>query len=594
MPGSLFVQLPLNPGSALEPTGNVPLAGATLAAAAGLPAGSVLPQDDADLLGDRALVDRIASREPERVLFTLYCWNVERSLWMAGRLRERIPRLVTVGGGPEVFLDNTPLMNDGRMSVLVSGEGEELISRVLKGGRHIPEGGYLQSGGGSFPPGRYPNPYLTGHLDPGSGDSVYVETVRGCPSTCIYCSYRRSSPRPRAMHASEAVGLLKKLKAANASEIVFVDPTFSDRRDLAPLLDSMRGMGLECFCELRGESIDPKTARRFARAGFRSAEIGLQSLSDRVTRGVGRPGNARKAIEGACMLRDEGVVPVIDLILGLPGEDPDDAVDGAVELRKAGLHREVQVFYLAVLPGTELRRRAGDLRIEWMEKPPYYATSVGDANADRMKQAREKIADILGYDLDTEPRPLLFDGWPGAAEIDLDDDAEPPPPLSFRHSALRLSSRNPWARREKVLRRILRHRADDPFCVLDVILLPGSEFPMDLIDMIEATDEPLDYSGRTAAFHGLPGNLRLTVLLHDWSRFSGDWLSELARTCRTVASVHEPDDLPPELARMGVGVLLPGDRDLAGLARKVDSPELVFFRSWEMERLWTRDVLGLD
>ena len=80
---TLIVQLPLNPSAPLETTGNVPFAGASLAAAASLPPETVLDQIAADTEGDRSLVEMIVNRSPALVAFTLYMWNAERSLWLA-------------------------------------------------------------------------------------------------------------------------------------------------------------------------------------------------------------------------------------------------------------------------------------------------------------------------------------------------------------------------------------------------------------------------------------------------------------------------------------------------------------------------------
>jgi hypothetical protein len=593
MPRTLFLQLPLSPGAALESTGNVPLAGASLAAAAGLPPESVFPQDDADLLGDRALSTAILSKDPAMVCFTLYSWNVERSLHICGILKEKRPDLTVIAGGPEVFLDNSWLLGDDRIDAFVSGEGEPVIGRILEDYRDAVPGGFLRTGAGSEVPGRWPNPYLSGYLDPASGDSVYVETVRGCASSCIYCSYRKSSPVPRTMHSLDVLELLEKLRGRQAGEIVFLDPTFNSRKDLEPLLDGMAGMGLECFCELRGEDIDPRLASKFARAGFGSVEIGLQSIHPDVLTSAGREGNSRRALEGAVFLRDQGVVPTMDLILGLPGESPSGAVEGAAALRRSDLHREVQVFFLSVLPGTELRSRARDLGIEYMERPPYYVTSLPGISADDLKSAREAMADILGYDLDPGTRPLLFDGWPGTEEFDLDSPRDLPDPLSFRHGVLQLRCDDFWSRREKLFRHILRRRLADPYCVLDLVLVPGYEFPTDVLDLIRSLSDSRDYSDRTAAFHGTPGNLRTTILLPDFRVFDPRWLSAMAAVCRVVTDVKEPEDLPDELWTQNVHVRLTGEWDITDLADRVPAADQVLFRSWEMERLWTRDVLGL-
>jgi len=594
MPGPILIQLPLNTGAPVEPTGNVPLAGAYLSSAAGLPVHSVLSQEKTDILGDRAIVDEILSGDPSAAGFTLYSWNSERSLYIAGKLRERLPDLLTVAGGPEVFRDNRWLVSDDRIDLFVSGEGESVAERVLAGDIDIPADRFLSVGSCSTPPGKWPNPYLSGHLDPCSDGSVYLETIRGCSSSCIYCSYRRISPVPRRMGYDEALMLLGELKKQGAAEIIFLDPTFNGRDDLLPLLDGMSSLGLACWGEMRGELIDGEIALRIRRAGFTAVEIGIQSLTGELSGSIGRSGDPLRAMEGALHLRDAGVEPVMDLILGLPGETPAQSIAGASALKAAGLHSSLQVFILSLLPGTEIRARAAEYGISFMDRPPYYVLSLPDISSSDLLSAREAMADVVGFDLDLQTRPLLFDDWPGTERFDLGRPQDLPEPPSFRHGSLVLSSDDFWMHRDELIRHVTRRRNADPFCVLDLVLRPKREFPLDVLDMIGELDIPVDHAGRAAEFLERQGNLRVSVLLEDYAGFDHDWLWELSSICRVVVDVREPDDLPEELWKKNISIRLPGEWGAADLSGSVPYTDQVFFKSQEMETIWSRDILGLS
>ena len=585
----LLLQLPLNPSAPLEATGNVPLAPAALAAAADLPVECLLDQSISDSLGDRALVSLISEREPRLVAFTLYMWNAERSAWMARRLKEAMDPVVIVGGGPEVTPDNDWLRECGSFDLLVSGEGEEVASRVLdplKVKRTAAgTGGFLRTGEMDFPPGTYPNPWLSGYLDPTS-TSVQVETVRGCPGTCSYCAYRRTSPVPRLMEASRALELIRRFRG-KAGEVVFLDPTFNARPDLDVLLSGMKGTGLSFFGEMWGDIITPSIAEDIHDAGFRSVEIGLQSCSDRVLSLSGRNRDPERVLEGAMNLRNAGVTPVLDMILGLPGDTPEEAVRTAMMIRDRALHHHLQVFYLSLLPGTVLRT---GFRGRWMERPPYYFSC--DPEMEGYAAAREEIADIAGYDLDLAARPLLFDGWKGTRTIDLESDAGAGEDMpSYRHGSLRLVGDDLWKRRESILRHAGNRREADPFCVLDVVLVPGREFPLDLIEMIRSMEEPRDYSGRTAGVLGRDGNLRITVLVQDPQKFNMNWLLAASETCTLALDRDHPSLMPEELWRSGALVRLAGTGwDMAELSSSVPSMHQVAFRERRMEEEWTRSM----
>ena len=588
---SLIIQLPLNPAAPLETTGNVPLAGASLAAAASLPPEIIIDQNMIDTVGDRSLVDMIVSRSPELVAFTLYMWNAERSLWLANMLNRELPGVITVAGGPEVTRDNKWLLSSGGFDLMVSGEGEELAGRILDpvSARSIirNHGSFLDAGAMSFAPGRYPNPWLTGYLDPSAGASVLIETARGCSGGCTYCSYRRTHPLPRMLDASKTQQLLGKLIDAGAGEIVFLDPSFNSREDIIQLLKSMIALKGEFFGEMLGDRISPYIASLIADAGFQNVEIGLQTVNRNTLRRAGRPADPEMVLAGAVNLKNAGVSPIIDIILDLPGDKPEDAVKTALMIRDRDLQEHVQVFYLSVLPGTVIRQQLGG---GYMPRPPYYRFFNDGMNG--FDEAREEIADIVGYDLDLAGRPLLFDGWPGTELIDLDADPLLSRPMpSARHGSIRITSDDPWARRKLLVEFVRTRLQADPYCVLDVILCPEKEFPLDLVSMVKELDSIVDYSGRTAMALGRQGNLRICILLKSSERFQRDWTASAASLCTVVVDVYSPEELHRDLWDIGVSVRLPGTAwDLKKLSSEVPALHQVLFREKSMEESWCRTL----
>ncbi len=592
---ALLVQLPLNGTAAFEPTGNTPLAAGILAAAAGLPAESILGREEADTLGDRALAGAIALRSPDIVGFTLYSWNAERSAYIASLLRRILPGARLVAGGPEVQPDNSWLVESGAFDLLVSGEGEPL-ARILSGGMPFPDGGLVTTGPQDFLPGAFPDPWLKGIIVPGEDGSVMAETVRGCPSGCLYCSYRRRHPVQRAMSAADAVGYVRQLSLLGGEEIVFIDPTFNARPDFAELLSGLEGLGRKCFAELRGENVDERIAAALARAGFASVELGLQTSDRRVLELCGRRSDPEAVVRAAAILASRGVAPVVDIIIGLPGDGREGPVRAAQMLAEAGAGERVQSFYLSALPGTELRAVAGGSGLRFMDRPPYYVVETPWGGIAEMEEAREEISDILGYDADLEPRPLLVEDWPGDESLDLDAGDDPPgDPPSYRHGRLTLRSSDLQRHRQRIADLVRRRIDADPYCVLDVVLVPEDQFPPGLPDWIRSLARCNDYSSRTAARHGLDGNLRVSVLLPDHRSFDPAWVDRMLQTCPVTVDVTSPEAMPEILGRLGAGMRLPGaEWDLAALSSSTADPLSIHFSSQLMEQLWCSLHLGSE
>ena len=133
----LLVQLPIPPLGPAPIRGNVPLAAAYLklfAEQRGLGhdyAIDVLPAPLANTLGDHALAAELARREPWMVGFTCYLWNIERTLWIARRLKQLRPGVRIVLGGPEITADNAWVLDTPDYDFAVVGEGEQTFANLL-------------------------------------------------------------------------------------------------------------------------------------------------------------------------------------------------------------------------------------------------------------------------------------------------------------------------------------------------------------------------------------------------------------------------------------------------------------------------------
>ncbi|MCK5786568.1 MAG: radical SAM protein [Candidatus Sabulitectum sp.] len=587
-----LVQLPLHPATAWEPTGNSPLAPAMLAATAALPVESVFPEDLLNTLGDSALLDELKRRDPVLIGVTLYLWNRERTLHLLRQLKEWNEELLIVAGGPEVTPDNHSLLAENSIDLFVAGEGESFAKDVLSPERlkTILRTGVKLLGPvvDTRTPDHWPDPWEKGYLTPTEGGSVHIETQRGCQCHCSYCAYRRASPIPRIIAAEKVLKKIRMLHEMGAEELVFLDPTFNSRRDLLTLLRGMASYKLDCFAEVRSDLIhSSEVSDALVKAGFNSLEVGLQTMSREVLHSVGRGGDPNSILRGASLLKKSGVTTVIDLILGLPGDNPANIELAAGELVARGLHDQVQTFCLSVLPGTELRLNAEKLGIQYEDRPPYTVTRSGSHTLNDLLLARENASDILGYDADPPPRPVLSDSFPGM-EVFTPENRETIISPSVRHGVLRINTVDAWANREPILGKIKERRDKDPYCPLDVVIQSKKLFPLDLIDILKQLSEPECYTREKAKIYGVPGLLRIAVVMDPAT--DQNWLKECSEMITTVVISDSAVALPGGQ----VGLLLHGSYDLARLsALYSEALHLVFFAEKELELLWNLDVLEL-
>lgn len=397
----ILLQLPIPRLSYGLRTGNVPLGAACLKQAVmDLDVRvSLVPESLASYLSDAALEDWIVALKPDVLGFSVFCWNVDRARYLAARVKERCGCRILFGG-PEVTPEN-PRCRDAVVDLYIYGEGEAAFRALLQKPELWAAGSFRMDGADIFEKSR--SPYLSDLLEPHIEDMMLLETQRGCPFRCAYCFYNKALKkrvfRPIPILMEEVRWAIDR----GISELFLLDPTLDGRRDLPEFLDALalvnRGQKLRIQSEIRAEGITRELAEKFARAGFEGFEIGLQSIHSEVLRQMNRPTDLGAFLAGVGHLKDVGILPRIDLIAGLPGDDPGGFLRSVDFVVAHGLSDDVQVFPLSILPGTDFRQRAGELGLHFSASPPYTVRSTPsfseEALRDSLYMAGERLDTVL-------------------------------------------------------------------------------------------------------------------------------------------------------------------------------------------------------
>jgi tRNA A37 methylthiotransferase MiaB len=609
-----MVQLPVPPPAALAATGNVPLAAGCLAVSARVHGLSSRMQIEVvepavtDALGDTLLADFVARDEPDYLGLSLYLWNSERSLHLAREVKRRSPRTQVLIGGPEVSADNPFVLEQAGFDVAVTGEAEDtfaLLLNALLDGRD-PHGlpgvavrrplglsafGALPAA--NFPLTAYPSPYLEDLVPVEPRRSTYVETVRGCRSHCTFCFYPRSSSVLRVLDVPRSAALVGALRDKGAREVVFLDPTFNHRPEFEPLLEALAHENptgaLTFFAEVRAEGLTPDHTRMLKRAGFDRLEIGLQSVNRGTLKRVRRGGSPEKVAEAARMLHGEGIELLVDLIIGLPGDTPDDVLRGMDFLDANGLADEAQVFPLSLLPGTAMRATAVEDGVEFDPAPPYRVRRTAEFSPKLLRDTLLKAEARLGRRLDEWPRPHLV--GPGL-------DGFAPQQPGAQHVAIWFKGRDLFARRAEIFAAVEQRLRLDPYATLDLVLAPEEPFPLDLLELVRARFHKAtpSYVSRALSHRGEDLQRRVAVVLPRGALFDLDWIEAVREKAQVFRdqplreALRDAEKLGVELPGARVVGEAPADR-IAELARRADG-DWVAFEDLALESAWQQCILG--
>ena len=226
---------------------------------------------------------------------------------------------------------------------------------------------------------------------------VQMETSRGCPMGCLYCTSGRTKLRFKSPDA--VAEELAALHRRGIREVRLLDRTFNYPQERGiELLRLFRNN----FPEMRFHlEIHPQ----FLNAGLRKEleaalpgqlhiEAGIQCLAGSVQNAIGRRSRPEDALDGLRFLCScPNFETHADLLAGLPEQSPDHLFHDVSCLMEAGT-AEIQLEVLKVLPGTPLRAQAGSLGLIFAPEPPYDVMQTNTMSTEDILLAR-KLSRLL-------------------------------------------------------------------------------------------------------------------------------------------------------------------------------------------------------
>lgn len=418
----LLIQLPMPQFGYHKVWGNIPLAAGYLKASA-MRVGlsdlfdiEILDAKSSCLDSDGRLINAIANKRPDILAFTLYYWNGQRSLSMAGRIKSLLPDTKVLVGGPEVTVDSEYILNDKTVDMGCIGQGERTFSEMLKAilsgndysevpGVFHREGNRVIVNAPASPfkrPEDIPSPYLSGIIDPRDYERAWLETQRGCPFQCKYCTWKIQAPITFSVERIlKEVRLFKtrrirQVKVLNGSFILA--PNFEEICEGIKAINEDRQLSFVVY--VPAEKINRKKAELLRDINCIIANVGLQSVSSEALSNVSRTFDAQKFLTGCGLLVNVGIRIELDTIIGLPGDTLKGFTETIDFIKNNDLDAKpnsLLFFVLSMMPGAPLRREAEQYGIEYDPRPPYHIKSTKTMPSCDLEAARDTANDLHVY-----------------------------------------------------------------------------------------------------------------------------------------------------------------------------------------------------
>jgi radical SAM superfamily enzyme YgiQ (UPF0313 family) len=306
--------------------------------------------------------------------------NMQAPRFLLGPLREVVAvcrsasraAVVLGGAGYSIFPEGALMYLGADMGI--QGEGEVTFPALLSWIEHGTQEGRPPS---LYLPGRpptargfaenldalpVPEPRLWLHADNNSGIRVPVQSRRGCPLDCIYCSTSAIEGRPvRKRSPQLVVRWLAELRKCGFRNFYFVDNTFN-----LPLLYAKElcreiiqaDLGIDWWSIVYPKWVDIELVELMAKAGCTRVSLGFESGSEQVLRQLKKRFNGAEVKAISELFADVGIKRQGFLLLGGPAETKktvEESLHFAESLYLDGLKVTVG---LRIYPHTALARIA--------------------------------------------------------------------------------------------------------------------------------------------------------------------------------------------------------------------------------------------
>ena len=336
------------------------------------------------------IVSELFALKPNVIAFSCYIWNIEMIKSLVQIFKKILPDTKIIVGGPEVSYEDE-LANDfiNAIDILIAGEGEQAFKSLVQEmtNETVPANCTQLVENidqlGLLPLEHIPFPYENGFHD-FKHRIIYYESSRGCPFSCGFCLSSATQgvkflPLNRVKEDLSKF-LTAKIDDAKIRQIKFVDRTFNCNKKHAMdiwsyLIQNDNGITNFHF-EISGALLDDEMINLIgqARKGLFQFEIGVQSTNPATLEAINRKmdsQNQQKLFENIKKLKSLGNVHLhLDLIVGLPYEDYDAFIKSFNDVMACNPH-QLQVGFLKLLKGSQLKKDAKKYGVQYKNHPPY-------------------------------------------------------------------------------------------------------------------------------------------------------------------------------------------------------------------------------
>jgi radical SAM superfamily enzyme YgiQ (UPF0313 family) len=220
-----------------------------------------------------------------------------------------------------------------------------------------------------------------------------IQTKRGCPYHCIYCSYPViEGTKVRTLDQNEIIDTLKDLNENHKiSYVFFTDSVFNLSKEYNQQLAEKiieADLNMKWGAYFSPHNLDLETLKLYSKAGLKHIEFGTESLSDKTLKNYGKHFTVEDVVEVSKNCQEAGIYFAHFLILAGFGETNETLNETFENSKRINNSVFFPFIGMRIYPGTKLQKLAIEEGVisesDNLIKPQYYIAK--NVNLDTLKE----------------------------------------------------------------------------------------------------------------------------------------------------------------------------------------------------------------
>lgn len=244
------------------------------------------------------------------------------------------------------------------------------------------------------------------------GGMLNIQTKRGCPFNCIYCTYPNIEGKKVRMRspASVADELEQLTSMTGIVHFFIVDSIFNHPVEHAEAVCTEiihRGLQIKWSCYANPACMTERLAGLMAKAGCTGVEFGTDSLVDDILNSLGKNFTFTDVKKASSYCREHGIKFCHFIFAGSPGDNEETVKNTMERLEEINPDAAVIMAGIRIFPGTRLAEMARhDLGISDIGLEPvfYISKNTPDTNSIAETVSGKRHWVMPGYEINLYPK----------------------------------------------------------------------------------------------------------------------------------------------------------------------------------------------